>query len=110
MREWFDLGMMIFLAMLAGFCTVLAAPLLAHDWYPMECCSVKDCAPVESATSESPAFFGMAALLPPIMVVTTKHGTAVVPYDMTHRPSPDGRMHACIVNGRLICLFMPPSM
>jgi hypothetical protein len=43
------------------------------------------------------------------MVVTTEHGTKPVPRTLTPRESPDGRMHACIYQGNVICLFMPPT-
>ena len=49
------------------------------------------------------------------MIVTTKHGTVVVPGDFPRRESKDHRMHACMMPGtsgqmQLICIFMPPSM
>jgi hypothetical protein len=51
------------------------------------------------------------------MVVTSKHGTAVVPSDFPVRQSKDGRMHVCMQHSptdpfsdiTVICLFMPPS-
>jgi hypothetical protein len=93
----------------------------AHDWYPMECCSGMDCAPVEKVEIlQSPA---IASFLPspsqasPVggMLVTTKHGSVVVPVNFPRRESKDGRMHACMrpsPNGtmRLICVFLPPAM
>jgi len=49
---------------------------------------------------------------PDTMMITTKHGTVIVPANFPRRESQDNRMHACIRpsgNGaRLICLFMPP--
>ena len=45
----------------------------AHDWYPHECCHDKDCAPVESMTRIVPAGDGT-----PYMVVTSKHGKAIL--------------------------------
>ena len=98
-----------------------ATPATAHDWYPMECCSGMDCAPVEKVEMiPSP---GIASLLStpaqamPLgaMLVTTKHGSVVVPANFPRRESKDGRMHACMRPGqggtmRLICIFMPPAM
>jgi hypothetical protein len=50
----------------------------------------------------------------PLMVVTTKVGTAVMSHNMAAsrlRRSTDGRMHACINNrvspAQLICIFVP---
>jgi hypothetical protein len=81
----------------------------AHDWYPIECCSGTDCAEVEHATYDRVS--GSDNKLP-ILAVTTKHGTALVPENFPHRESKDGKMHACMRPGpgdmRLICLFMPP--
>jgi hypothetical protein len=101
---------------------VLAAttPAAAHDWYPMECCHAMDCAPVEKAEMlPGPAIASM--LSSPAhanalggMLVTTRHGSVVVPADFPRRESKDNRMHACMRPGsdggmRLICIFLPPG-
>jgi hypothetical protein len=76
----------------------------AHDWYPWECCSGLDCAPVLQVE-----------VLPEAgLRVTTRHGTALVPASLERRESPDGRMHACMrpddAGAMLpICLFVPPG-
>jgi hypothetical protein len=85
------------------------SPAIAHDWYPIECCSGADCAEVEHATYDrAPAVDNKLAIL----AITTKHGTVLVPENFPHRESKDGKMHACMrpVRGdmRLICLFVPP--
>ena len=92
------------------------SPSAPHDWYPIECCSGMDCAPVDKVEiiSGQHAIASMFAppanaSVPSSMVVTTKHGTVVVPQNFKMRESPDGQAHACIVKGRLVCLFMPPS-
>ena len=114
-----------------------ASPAAAHDWYPMECCHALDCAPVEKVEMLSPP--AIASMLPsaqavPVpgaaspyapgtlpgsMVVTTKHGSAVVPANFPRRDSKDNRMHACMRPSatpsesgamRLICIFLPPAM
>jgi hypothetical protein len=98
-----------------------ATPAAAHDWYPMECCHAMDCAPVENVEMlPGPSIASMLA--PPAqagglggMLVTTKHGSVVVPADFPRRESKDNRMHACmrpIANGgmRLICIFLPPAI
>ena len=94
-----------------------ATPAAAHDWYPMECCHEMDCAPVDrteivpTPTSDSQS----AAAGQPAMIVTTKHGTVLVPSNFPRRESKDHRMHACMLPGadgkmQLICIFMPPAM
>jgi len=97
-----------------------ATPAAAHDWYPMECCHAMDCAPVERVEMlPGPA---IASFLPtpaqaPLggMLVTTKHGSVVVPATFPRRESKDHRMHACMRPGqegamRLICIFLPPAI
>jgi hypothetical protein len=81
----------------------------AHDWYPMECCHGYDCAEVERATYGRPPDIDNEL---PMLTVTTKHGTALVPANFPRRESLDGKMHACMRRDqgsmRLICLFVPP--
>jgi hypothetical protein len=94
-----------------------ATPAAAHDWYPLECCHEMDCAPVDRAeivpTPTTHDALGAAAG-PPAMMVTTKHGTVLVPANFPRRESKDHRMHACMMPGaggqmQLICIFLPPS-
>jgi hypothetical protein len=94
-----------------------STPAAAHDWYPLECCHEMDCAPVDRAeivptptTTEAPGVAGGPAAL----IVTTKHGTVIVPANFPRRESKDHRMHACMLPGaggqmQLICIFLPPS-
>jgi hypothetical protein len=98
---------------------VLAAtPAMAHDWYPHECCHGMDCAPaqkVELLSTQSIAAFDATPVPPGTLLVTTRHGSVVVPGDFPRRESKDSRMHACMRPGpggqmRLICVFMPPAM
>jgi hypothetical protein len=56
-----------------------------HDWYPMECCHQMDCAPVESADYTTAVASGDI----PQWVVTTRHGSAVVPQNIPLRESKD---------------------
>lgn len=91
---------------LAILLVVLFLPTVsrAHDWYPIECCSGYDCAPVEKMTRQPDGG----------LWVTTKHGTGFVPHEMTRRESKDERSHACIRKTwdgefRVICVFLPPS-
>jgi hypothetical protein len=93
-----------------------ATTAAAHDWYPIECCSGMDCAPVEKVeiiSLQSAGIMGSAPL-PGSMLITTKHGSVIVPANFPRRESKDNQMHACIrpsTGGtpRLICLFLPPS-
>jgi hypothetical protein len=87
----------------------IQSPAIAHEWYPMECCHGRDCAPVESVETLAPASTNGLATL----VVTTKYGTAIVPADFPRRESKDNRMHACMRQGatgriHLLCFFVPP--
>ena len=94
----------VFVAYAAG-----AGGARAHDWYPIECCHAVDCAPVDSVGQIVPTGGGM-----PQLVVTSKHGTAIVPQDLPRQTSRDNRMHVCMrsLNGTMsvLCLFVPPSM
>lgn len=115
---------------LLGACVVLGVVLVlsilkvqAHDWYPMECCHEQDCAPATVTSIPTASLMSSNAFvpeseraLPSLMMVTTIHGSAIVPPDFKVRESPDGRAHACLQHMmttgqmRLICLFLPPSM
>ena len=104
----------------------VATPAAAHDWYPMECCHAMDCAPVERVEMiPGPAItslLGTPAQANALgaMLVTTKHGSVVVPANFPRRESKDSRMHACmrqtfnhktlVTEMRLICIFLPPAM
>lgn len=85
--------------------TIAAAPAGAHEWYPIECCSGYDCAPVDHTKVQDGAD----------LVVTSKHGTGIVPASMPRRESRDHRMHVCMrpsSDGRMrvICVFLPPAI
>jgi len=88
-----------------------AVPSASHDGYPLECCSAVDCAVVEHVTYGN--FNDLATDLP-LLVVTTKHGTAPVPPNFPRRPSSDAEMHACIRQVqdamKLICLCAAPVL
>lgn len=105
MRDFFDLGMTIVCAVVLGLFAIAVAS--SHDWYPLECCSGMDCAPVEEASSS--VLYNAGTLSYQAATVRTRYGTAIVPADFKTRTSPDGQMHACIHNGKLLCLFMPPG-
>lgn len=93
------------LSILAG--SGLLVPAGAHDWYPHDCCHDMDCAPVESA-----GLAPMEGTLPQL-VVTSKHGRAIVRRGASIRASKDNRMHVCMKRFdplgemEVICLFLP---
>jgi len=90
---------------------ILVSLAKAHEWYPMDCCSGLDCAPVENTSKTTPSSPNEL----PQMVVTTKHGTVIIPNDFPIRESKDNRFHVCMRPGvqgfgmRLICVFAPPG-
>jgi hypothetical protein len=86
-----------------------ADPVWAHSWYPWECCSATDCAPIEPTTvRETPNGY----------VVTVAPGshpmwgaerqaplTVQIPYGRA-KASPDGKWHLCInAQGGLLCFY-----
>lgn len=98
------------LSALAGATLLCSTPVSAHSWYPKECCSNDDCAQVTATSRLILASGGL-----PQLIVTSKHGTAIVPQDFPVRESRDGRMHVCMRPDPwggmdVICLFMPPHM
>ena len=100
--------LLLFVAALVAYASGVGGAR-AHDWYPIECCQAVDCAPVESGGQIVPTGGGV-----PQLVVTSKHGTAIVPQDLPRRTSRDNRMHVCMrfSNGTMSirCLFVPPTM
>lgn len=68
----------------------------AHSWYPIECCSDRDCAPVaDDAIEETASGFLIKA-------------TGEVVSFQKARVVPDGRYHVCrYPSGGLICFFRP---
>jgi hypothetical protein len=97
-------------AILIGCVCLRAGAANAHEWYPHECCNGDDCAPVDKVIRLTPAGTG-----DPRLIVTSRHGTAVVPGTLPSRESKDHRMHVCMrpsfYGGMgVVCLFMPPSM
>jgi hypothetical protein len=97
------------LVALCGTTLLWGPPARAHSWYPADCCSGEDCAPVDGMAWIVPAGGGQARL-----VVTTAHGKAVIPYGFPVKASKDSRMHACMRDHygemTVICVFAPPGM
>lgn len=73
----------------------LIAPALAHDWYPSDCCSGRDCKPIACDELES-----------------REDGSIVVRDSRTTfsrekiRPSRDTQCHTCIAYGKPLCVFI----
>ena len=83
-------------ALLGGFFT----SAFAHSWYPAECCSDKDYAPLAESETPKPLDGGD-------WLLTTGE---VVPRAKV-KWSPDGLYHICrftSTNG-IICFFVPPQ-
>ncbi len=99
--------------LLATYASAHEAP--SGKWkYPHECCHDQDCAPVDSVARTNPTDGSL-----PQLIVTTKHGTVIVPPGFKVEQSGDNQMHACMrpeVWGskdgkmKLICFFVPPTM
>jgi hypothetical protein len=98
------LGWCIIAALALLVVIAVARPARAHEWYPRECCSEQDCAPV---TDVSFVAADVGSL--PVMIVTTKFGTKPLAPETKVASSKDSRMHACIYQGKLLCLFLPPG-
>lgn len=102
-RGW--VGYAIVLALLlAAICFTAVSKAQAHSWYDPDCCSGQDCEPVSAVSFVAS---DLSAL--PVMIVTTSLGTKPLTEYTKVRQSKDGRMHACIFSGYLLCLYMPPS-
>lgn len=77
----------------------------AHDWYPLECCSTRDCAPADSVVRHDDGSY----------LVTSRGMSVVIPADYQRwRDSPDGQIHVCIRKLRsgseyLVCAFRGPG-
>jgi hypothetical protein len=97
-------GPIVAVAVSAGL--LLGAPgAAAHDWYPRECCSDRDCAPADTVERRDDGSY----------LVTARGLSAVIPADYAKwRSSPDGRLHVCIRKLRsgaeyLVCAFRGPG-
>lgn len=85
-------------------------PAHAHSWYPQECCSGQDCAPVENLVR---IVLKVGEL--PQLIVRSKQGKAVIPPSLPLRDSQDGRMHVCMRHDafgdlEVVCVFVPPYL
>jgi len=77
-------------------------PAIAHSWYPVDCCSGKDCVLADGMFKDSRGD----------TVVSVGSQLFTVPSDLKRRLSPDGRIHVCIQYDEFgvrypNCLFVP---
>jgi hypothetical protein len=92
----------------------------AHSFYDPECCSDKDCAPIDSKLVRI-TDSGYVVTVGPGQHPMVKHAPVsfVIPYH-TARESPDGRYHVCITEqhvspdgtaqfgASMLCFYRPP--
>lgn len=99
MRDWLCMCAAL-LAMAVVVWLLFAMPVKAHEWYPYECCSDKDCREFVEDKGEW----------------VTEEGKFYVLWDGRRYPkdkarmSPDGKFHGCErADKTLICFFAPPG-
>jgi hypothetical protein len=91
MRRWF-LGLAV-----VGLCPSVT---LAHDWYPVSCCSDKDCRPLIEESGETVRESAEGWTLWDGRTIA--RGIAKL--------SPDRRFHVCESPAkRILCFFAPPG-
>lgn len=79
------------------FLLLLVSPAASHSWYSLECCSEKDCRPVDkSEVLRTPEGWSIPAQ------------RTLIPFsDSRIKPSLDVNMHICQNSARIICLYIP---
>lgn len=87
------------LVMLLAFALLLLSPAYPHSWYPPNCCSDRDCAPLDQKRVRQTAdgyFIDEKYFVP--------HAKVMIPFD--------GALHGCFSStGALVCFFAPkPSV
>ena len=82
---------------------IFALLLLAHSWYPQNCCSDYDCEPlpVEAIVETHDGWhIGYCSPMRGVCVDNfVKRGQ--------EKHSEDGRFHLCFTSERIICFFVP---
>jgi hypothetical protein len=94
----------VVVALAMAMAVAATRPARAHSWYDADCCSDHDCEPVSAVS-----YVASDTQSLPVMVVTTNLGTKPVTPQTKIRQSKDSKMHACIYQGQLLCLYLPPS-
>ncbi|MDP3408207.1 hypothetical protein [Bosea sp. (in: a-proteobacteria)] len=104
---------LVAILVMAAALVIWLSPARAHEFYPWECCSDRDCWPTGTGRDarEPDPVAGPGGW-------RLSDGT-IVPYAAA-RPSPDGRFHVCrsggslsgaliVPGGRPPCIWVPPS-
>lgn len=72
----------------------------AHEWYPVECCSSRDCHVVDKAYWKGG-----------VMTVEVGKDVVAIGKNVQWRQSPDGQYHVCYTNAydapHVYCFFVP---
>mgnify|MGYP001163395144 FL=1 len=92
-------------ALVVAFAIAWATAAIAHSWYPIECCSGRDCMRVDRV--ERTPDGGMIMIVGRIRVQ--------VPKGFTQRPSRDNDAHVCVRkngDGSYVprCVFIPAGV
>ena len=85
-----------YIAFIISWLFLLSIVALSHSWYDPECCSGQDCAialEINMATK----------------MVRTPLGSAPMDAQTKIKDSKDSKTHACIRQGKVICLYLPPQ-
>ena len=103
-RDW--LVILLTVATAAAALWTGAGSVHAHDWYPLECCAERDCAPADTVLRRDDGSY----------LVTSRGMSVAIPRDYHNwRQAPDGRLHVCLRQLRsgsvyLICAFRGPGV
>lgn len=86
-----------------------AAETRAHEWYPAECCSGRDCAPISAETVTESRHGYLITVAPGGHPMWPASKAAPLHVDVGYgkaRTSPDGKFHLCIgETGNVLCFF-----
>lgn len=88
----------------AGAVCLVSASAFAHSWYPIECCSNKDCFQADAVRTDGHGNYDI--------IIGVRH--VRVPHGFNVRPSPDGKAHICFLEAGPdlipLCLFLPAQV
>lgn len=104
--------------LLAVAAVATALPAAAHQapagWeYDLDCCSTRDCAPVRGGAVREVAGGYQVTILPGTHPMVRAGAPAVSAFvahgDARIRVSGDDARHACVIAGRVLCIYVPPG-